>query len=64
MPDVSPKELARRAIELLPDDATLEDAMEQLYLLEQIEKGRTDSRSGRTVPHEDVRSRSKETRKP
>ena len=64
MPDVSPKELARRAIELLPDDATLEDAMEQLHLLQKIEMGRADTRAGRTVAHEDVRSRSKETRKP
>ena len=38
MTDVSPKELARRA-EQLPEDATLEDAMERLYCSEKIEQG-------------------------
>lgn len=54
MTDVSPKELARRAVEQLPEDATLEDAMERLYLLEKIEQGRADVRAGRTVVHEEV----------
>lgn len=54
VPDVSPKELARRTVEQLPDDATLEDAMEQLFLLEKIEQGRADVRAGRAVVHEKV----------
>lgn len=54
MTEVSSKELARRAVEQLPEDATLEDAMERLYLLEKIEQGRADVRAGRTVVHEEV----------
>ena len=54
MTDVSPKEVARRAVERLPEDATLEDAMERLYLIEKIEQGRTDVRAGRAVVHEEL----------
>ena len=36
MTETSPKELALQAVEQLPDDATLEDAMERLYLLERL----------------------------
>ena len=55
--DATAKQLALRAVEQLPDDATLEDAMERLYLLEKIERGRLDVREGRTVPHEEVVAR-------
>lgn len=54
MTDASPKELARRAVEQLREDATLEDAMECLHLLEKIEQGRANVRAGRTKVHEDV----------
>ncbi len=57
MTEASPKELALKAVEQLPDDATLEDAMEQLYLLEKIERGREDVRLGRTVSHDEVQRR-------
>ncbi len=39
MAEPSPKQQALRAVELLPDDATLEDAMERLYLLEKVAGG-------------------------
>ena len=57
MSDATAKQLALRALEQLPENATLEDAMERLYLLEKIERGRTDVREGRTVAHEDVVAR-------
>jgi hypothetical protein len=53
----SPKQLALHAVEQLPDDATLEDAMERLYFLEKIERGQTDIREGRVVAHEDIVAR-------
>jgi predicted transcriptional regulator len=53
----SPKQLALQAVEQLPDDATLEDAMERLYVLESIERGRADVAAGRVVPHDEVRRR-------
>ena len=52
MSDATAKQLALRALEQLP-----EDAMERLYLLEKIERGRADVRDGRTVAHEDVVAR-------
>lgn len=57
MAEPSPKQLALHAVEQLPDDATLEDAMERLYLLEKIERGRADVRDGRTVSHAEVKQR-------
>src|SRR5690606_5636989 len=54
MSDATAKERALRALEQLPEDATLEDAMERLFLLEKIERGRADMREGRSVAHEDV----------
>lgn len=57
MADVSAKQLALRAVEQLPDDATLEDAMERLYLLEKIERGRADVREGRVISHEEIVAR-------
>jgi predicted transcriptional regulator len=55
--DATPKQLALRAVEALPEDATFEDAMERLYFLEKIARGRADARAGRTVPHEEVVAR-------
>lgn len=57
MTDPSHKQLAIQALEQLPDDATLEDAMERLYLLESIERGQADMRAGRSVTHEEVKRR-------
>jgi predicted transcriptional regulator len=53
----SPKLVALHAVEQLPDDASLEDAMERLYVLASIEQGRADIAAGRTIPHEEVRRR-------
>jgi hypothetical protein len=43
-------------VEHLPDDATVEDAMERLYLLAKIERGLAESESGETI-HQDVKKR-------
>lgn len=57
MSDATAKQLALRALEQLPEDATIEDAMERLYILQKIERGRADVHEGRTVAHEDVVAR-------
>jgi hypothetical protein len=44
-------------VEHLPDDATVEDAMERLYFLAKIERGLAESEAGDTISHEDVRKR-------
>ena len=45
-----------RAIQDLPDDATVEDAMERLYFLAKIERGLEQS-DGETIAHEEIKAR-------
>ena len=51
------KEEAKRLIERLPDDATWDDLMHEIYVRQAIEAGLEDSRAGRVSDIEDVRSR-------
>ena len=51
------KQLIREAVERLPDDATIEDAMERLYFLAKVERGLAAADRGETVPHAEVRRR-------
>ena len=44
-------------VEHLPEDATVEDAIERLYFLAKIERGLQQSEAGETVSHEDVKQR-------
>ena len=53
----SSKQLALQAVQQLPDDASIEDAMERLYVLASIERGRADIVAGRVVSHDEVRRR-------
>jgi predicted transcriptional regulator len=57
MPVRTTKELMRDAVENLPPDATVEEAMERLYLLAKIEHGLEQEEAGETVTHEEVRHR-------
>lgn len=45
-----------RVIQDLPEDATFEDAMEQLYFLAKIERGLEQS-EGETISHEEIKAR-------
>ena len=45
-----------RAIQDLPDDATLEDAMERLYFLAKVERG-LDQSDGETISHEEIKAK-------
>jgi len=49
------KEAAKRLIDLLPDEATLDDIMYELYVKQNIERGLKDIEEGRTTPHEEVK---------
>lgn len=51
------KEQAKRALEALPDDATWEEIMYRLYVVEKIAAGLKDIEEGRTVSHEEVKKR-------
>ena len=57
MPQPSTKQLIRDVVEKLPADATVEDAMERLYLLAKIERGVAQADGGQTLSHEEVRAR-------
>jgi hypothetical protein len=50
----SAKQQAREAVEQLPEDASLEDAIERLCLLAKIERGRADVAAG-VHEHAEVR---------
>lgn len=52
MQSQSDKQLALEALRNLPEDATLEDAIERLCFLAKIEEGLRQSDAGDVVPHE------------
>ena len=51
------KEKMLRTVGNLPDNASVEDAMERLLFLGKIEKGIQQANAGQTVPHMTVRER-------
>ena len=51
------KEKVIHAVEDLPADATIEDAMERLLFLAKIERGLKQADAGKTVRHTEVRER-------
>lgn len=51
------KEEARRLVERLPDNATWDDLMHEIYVRQAIEAGLEDSQAGRLTSIEDVRSK-------
>lgn len=53
----SAKDQARQLIDQLPDDASLNDIMYELYVREKIERGMQASREGRVTPHSEVKRR-------
>ena len=57
MEAVSVKDEARRLIERLPEDATWDDLMHEIYVRQAIEAGLEDSRAGNLTSVEDVRAR-------
>ena len=52
----SAKDAARQIIERLPEQATWDDIMYELYVKQKIEEGLADIEAGRTVPHEAVKA--------
>ena len=51
----STKQRAIQALTTLPDDATIEDAIEELCFLAKVEEGLQDSDAGRLSSHEEIR---------
>lgn len=48
------KETVRSLLDRLPENCTLDDVLYHLYVLQSIERGRSDVKAGRTIPHEEV----------
>ena len=53
----TPKQAAQALIEHLPDQATWDDIMYELYVKQKIEAGFKAVAEGRTVPHHEVKRR-------
>ena len=51
------KDLLKEAAERLPENASVEDAMERLLFLAKIEKGKANAEAGRTISHDDMKRR-------
>lgn len=49
------KQRVLEAVRDLPDDATVEDAMERLYFVAKVEEGLRQAESGETVSHEEAK---------
>lgn len=52
----SVKEAARQIIDNLPDQATWDDLMYELYVKQKIENGLDDIKAGRTTPHDQLKA--------
>ena len=53
----TPKQAAQQLIGQLPDQASWDDIMYELYVKQKIEAGLQAIAEGRTVPHEEVKRR-------
>jgi predicted transcriptional regulator len=51
------REKVIQAVQDLPDDASVEDAMERLLLLAKIERGIQQADAGQTIAHTQVKER-------
>ncbi len=62
MPQATTKAKIVRAVEELPENATIEDAIERLIFLHKIEMGLKQAQEGETVSLDEVESRLKRRR--
>ncbi|HCE43543.1 MAG TPA: hypothetical protein DET40_08345 [Lentisphaeria bacterium] len=52
---ISIKENAKMLISSLPDNSTWDDIMYEIYVKQKIEKGLKDVKSGKLIPHKDMK---------
>ncbi len=57
MPVTTVLDEARRLVEQLPEDATWDDLLYQIYVRQSVEAGLADVRAGRLVSSDEVRRR-------
>ena len=51
------KEQVQKILEILPDDASLEDIQYHIYVRQKVEQGLADADAGRVVSHEEAMKR-------
>jgi predicted transcriptional regulator len=49
------KQVALRIIESMPDDASLDDIMYELYFRQRVDRGLSELEEGKTITHESVK---------
>ena len=59
MTATTPKQRALDALKHLPQDATLEDAIERLLFIAKVEKGIAEADADKTIPHAEIVKRMK-----
>jgi predicted transcriptional regulator len=57
MPTETDKQRALEAIQALPDEATMDEAIERLCFIARIEEGLRQSQAGQVVSHDEVKKR-------
>ena len=57
MAQTTDKQRVVEAANELPDDATIEDAIERLCFLARVQKGLSQLDAGETIPHNEVKER-------
>jgi len=57
MPSETVKQRAIEALQTLPEDATIDDAIERLCLIAKIEEGLRQADAGQLTDHEEVKKR-------
>ena len=55
--DTTVKDRIRATVEALPDNVTVEQAIERLYFLAKIERGLEQADTGKTVSHDEAKRR-------
>ena len=53
------KDIARGVIDNMPDEATMEDIIDALYIRAKFERGEQEIREGKGIPHEQAKERLK-----
>ncbi len=48
------KQTVRELLDRLPDNCSLDEVLYHLYVLHEIEQGRSDARDGKTLTHKQV----------
>jgi predicted transcriptional regulator len=51
------KDQVQQILEILPENASLEDIQYHIYVRQMIEEGIADADAGRVIPHEEVERR-------